>query len=213
MATWRHQGIGLSYAGEVLKVRTCRQIRGGEHTEKHEGQKQRQARGGNSGGQLNTAMPEQGVLPLCGDAETAGKWKVFQIYNKILLCTQVQQVALRGEAEAGWRGTGEEHYHRPPGEAAGKPDLWGWTLHIPGGRKYRLTVKSSWISPGPFSVVAKRGFFHVVCLQMHFHNCCVVNKILLPVRCGPQAKSVGFLWFWVWTVDERSRFYYRKNGA
>ena len=29
---------------------------------------------------------------------------------------------------------------------------------------------------------------------MYLHNCCVLNKILLPVRCGPQAASAGFLW-------------------
>ena len=74
--------------------------------------------------QLNIMMPEQGVLPLCGDAETAGKWKAFQIYNKILTCTQVQQVA-PWEAEAGWRGTGVEHCHYPPGEAAGRPGSVG----------------------------------------------------------------------------------------
>ena len=69
-------------------------------------------------------MPVQGVLPLCGGAETAGKWKAFQIYNKILTCTQVQQL-VPGEAEAGWRGTGVEYYHHPPGEAAGKPGSVG----------------------------------------------------------------------------------------
>ena len=92
----------------------------------------------------------------------------IQIYNKILTCTQVQQL-VPGEAEAGWRGTGVEYYHHPPGEAAGKPGSVGpdpFTTQEAGN------TDSLWNLPGFLLNVLvlqqKLSFFHVVCFANVF---------------------------------------------
>lgn len=42
VGTWEeHQGTGLNYAGEGLRVRACRQVRAEEYTKRHEGHGQR----------------------------------------------------------------------------------------------------------------------------------------------------------------------------
>lgn len=132
VATWEgHQGIGLSYAGEVLRVRTCRQIRGGEHTEKHEGQKQRQARGGNSGGASSTPRClSREYCPYVGMLRQQESGKCFKFTAKFSYAHKYSRWLCERQRQGG-EALGKSTTTTLQVRLQGSLTLWGWTLSHP----------------------------------------------------------------------------------
>ena len=210
VATWEeHQGTGLNYAGEGLRVRARRQVRAEEHTRKHECHR------GKPEGELWRASLTSWCLstdycPCVGMLRQQGSRKFFKFTAKSSHAHKCSWW-LPWEAEAGsW---GECTTTTLQVRLQGSLALWDRTLSQPRRQEIQAHCESSWISPGPFCVVAKTEFFHVVCFVNVFAQLLCSKQNPSTCQMRPTGRQCWFPLAQMWTVDERSRFFYRKNGA